>query len=142
MRFKPQHGMWDTPVWRTWRGMMDRCYRKTAANYHRYGGRGITVDPRWHEFEAFYADVGARPQGRTLERPKNDQPYGPNNWRWASRREQQRNTSANRRLQLNHRSLTIAEWSEMLGIGRSTIEMRIDHLGWSARKTLTTPVRR
>ena len=41
------------PWYNTYRSMMDRCYRKGAANYSRYGGRGITVCDEWQDIETF-----------------------------------------------------------------------------------------
>jgi len=80
-----------------WRAMMWRCYGEDCNGYERYGGRGIIVCERWHDFETFLRDVGPRPEphptdGRyTLDRIDNDGNYEPDNVRWATWKEQRAN---------------------------------------------------
>jgi hypothetical protein len=88
------HGLSKTREYKIWRGMKRRCERPNAENYARYGGRGIKVCERWQDFENFYADMGPRPQGRSIDRfPNYDGNYEPGNCRWATAQEQ----AANRR---------------------------------------------
>ena len=42
----------------SWESMKARCTDRKAATWPRYGGRGISFDPRWRDFEAFLADIG------------------------------------------------------------------------------------
>lgn len=83
-----------SPTYQSWRAMKERCLHPKHRDYSKYGGRGITIDPRWlgeTGFMTFLADMGERPEGRTLDRIDNDGNYGPGNCRWATASEQRRN---------------------------------------------------
>lgn len=44
-----------------WRAMLERCYNKDSKNYSRYGAKGVSVSPRWHNFLEFTKDVYSLP---------------------------------------------------------------------------------
>ena len=73
--------------------MKQRCRYSKGRDYHRYGGRGITIYPAWFEsFKTFLADVGPKPTPEhSLDRIDNDGNYEPGNVRWATSKEQAAN---------------------------------------------------
>lgn len=75
----------------SYRAMVDRCTRSKAKAYPYYGGRGITICAAWlgeGGFERFFAYMGDRPLGMTLDRILNAGNYEPGNVRWADKRTQ------------------------------------------------------
>lgn len=75
-----------------WKNIWQRCTNPNHPRYSDYGGRGITVDPKWKDFESFLEDVGRRPDGEfSLGRRKNNEGYNKENCQWETRLEQAKN---------------------------------------------------
>ena len=97
-RWKNSHGMSGHPLYSTWRGMMRRCYNEEDPRFRRWGARGITVFPEWHDIGQFVSWVeehlGPRGKNMTLDRyPDNDGNYEPGNVRWATPLQQHENAT-------------------------------------------------
>lgn len=99
-------GKTKSPAYSSWQSMLKRCDNPKEKQYADYGGRGIRVCAAWYDFRAFYADMGDRPAGTTLDRyPDVNGNYEPGNCRWATRSQQRRNV----RNWLTSRWVTTAE---------------------------------
>jgi hypothetical protein len=130
-------------VYGAWRNMHQRCYNSDAPGWSRYGGRGITVCVRWSRTDGlknFTVDMGPRPTPRhELDRyPDNDGNYEPNNCRWATKSQQNRNRRRNRRLTFDGRVQTLQAWADEVGVPQETLRSRIRG-GWSVERALSTP---
>ena len=80
------------PLYHTWAEMISRCYNENNLAYNNYGGRGIGVCDRWRlDPWAFFADMGQRPKGASIDRIDNDGNYEPSNCRWATPKQQSEN---------------------------------------------------
>ena len=125
------------------RDMINRCEQRSHLHFDRYGDRGIKICERWrNSFEDFYEDTkDSWFYGGSVDRhPDNDGDYEPENFRWATRPEQARNTSANRMLEHNGRLQCVAAWADEMGMSSHTLRDRLRR-GWSIEKALTTPVK-
>lgn len=133
------HGLRKTgDTYGVWSSMMTRCYNKNRKAYKDYGGRGIKVCDRWHDFSNFNSDMGERPYGFTLERVSNDGDYGPDNCRWASYGEQANNRRNTINLTVCGVTRTLSRWAEILNVKYSTLWYRLSK-GWEPEEALFRP---
>jgi len=100
----------DTPalaqLYSTWNEMLHRCYDPSRSSYADYGGHGVFVDERWHDFAAFAADAYGLPNGLLKQAFPADyeldkdyyatNKYGPATCLWLTRKEQTINTRRGR----------------------------------------------
>ena len=133
-------GGWS-PTYISWKSMMQRCYYQFHKSYSVYGGKGITVCPRWKVFENFLSDMGIRPEGKTLDRTNGEKVYSKENCRWATPSEQARNRISNKIYSFRGKSMILDDWSRSLGIQRPTLWKRIWKYGWSVERAFSEPAR-
>jgi hypothetical protein len=110
------HGMVGSKEYRAWKHIKGRCHNPNDAAYANYGGRGIELFPAWREdFSAFYAAIGPAPsRSLTVERIDNDRGYEPGNVKWATRREQTRNTRRNIRVSVAGQDMALTDACALL----------------------------
>lgn len=139
-----KHGLSRSSEHNAWQHMRRRCFNKRDKSYRNYGGRGITVCDEWRDsFEAFYRDMGPRPSAQhSIERINVNGDYEPNNCRWATRKEQSRNTRRNFYVTFQGITATLAEHCERLGLRYGAIALRLRRYGWSIEDAFLTPLRK
>ena len=119
------HGMCGTPEYRTWQSMINRCTNKKDSSYINYGGRGITVCDEWQSFENFYADMGKRTDGMSIERLDVNGNYSKENCVWANVKQQANNKRNNNLITFNEETKTLSQWAEHYSIPVWKLSQRI-----------------
>lgn len=83
-----------TKLYNTWLRMKGRCNSPTSTSYPYYGARGISVCEEWeNDFSAFrdWAMKNGYKEGLSIDRIDVNGNYCPQNCRWITMAEQQRN---------------------------------------------------
>jgi hypothetical protein len=123
-----KHDFSHSRLYQCYKGMKRRCYNENFHQFHRYGGRGIKVCDEWlddpEEFLSWALENGYR-DDLTLDRIDNDGDYTPSNCRWASLKEQARNTSRSIYVEVDGESKPLGEWCEIYGVNRGTAYRRL-----------------
>lgn len=135
------HGMAGTRIYRVYHSMWSRCYLTTDTNYIRYGAKGITVDPSWHTFEQFFADMGEPEGKKDLDRIDNTKGYSKENCRWATREENANNKSNNVKFTFDGKTLSLKEWSKLTRIKATTLASRLYLYKWPVERAFTEKVK-
>lgn len=141
------HNMTNTRLYGIYSSMKQRCFDESQAEYHRYGGRGITICQEWlgeSGFENFskwaYAngyDENAERGKCTIDRINNDGNYEPGNCRWITTQEQNKNKSAPQ-VEFCGEKHSLKEWSKITGLSIATIRGRMK-LGWKDEEIISIP---
>lgn len=144
-QFNTKHNYSNDPVlchvYHVWKSIKGRCRRKTDKRYHRYGGRGISICSEWEDPVNFvnWAIANGYRRGLTLDRIDNDGNYCPENCRFISIRENNRNSS-NTHLTMSDIASIRAEYKTgnfkqvdiacKYGITQQTVSKIINYRSW------------
>lgn len=149
-----KHGKSDTKLYSRWKLIRQRALTGSSPRAADYVERGVRLCEGWQEYERFERDVGDRSgEGLSLERMNNDVGYTcgscpecssngwPMNVAWADATTQNNNTRRNHRITVGGETMTIAQWSRRVGVSPSLINARINKLGWTPERAVSTPAR-
>lgn len=135
---KTTHGGRGSLLYEVWTQMLQRCENQNNRSYCRYGARGISVCPEWHDFAVFRAWAMAHgyAEGLTIDREENDGDYKPGNCRWVSNLANSRNTSVVLKVMWNGAQVALNDLADAHGIRSSTVYSRFRLKGWTLRQAL------
>lgn len=135
------HGKRKVKEYSVWNMMRRRCYDVKEPCYIHYGGRGIEVCERWRtSFEHFYADMQPRPsQEHTLERVDVNGDYCPENCKWATRSEQNRNKRTTKYISHAGKTMIAIDWDKHNGWKSGIVSNRIFN-GWNPKQAVSWPL--
>jgi hypothetical protein len=127
IRKEKEHFACKYSIHKTWDSMLMRCYNPNRKQYYLYGGRGIKVCDEWlgsnpKGFSNFYTWAithGYKEEllsnGRnnlTLDRIDCNKDYCPENCRWVTNAEQQRNKRINKEFEYDGITKTMLSWCQ------------------------------
>ncbi len=137
---RTKHGGARRPEYRIWAGIRTRCRNPNASGYENYGARGIKVCDRWEDFEAFLADMGARPSPEhSIERRDNHADYSPENCYWADRMTQNNNSRSNVPITIDGVTRNVSQWNRVYGVVHVRLARERLARGWQPYLAFTTP---
>lgn len=137
-----KHGKIQTPLYKIFASMKQRCYNKNQLKYKIYGARGIKICDEWlKNFNNFYdwAIENGYNKSLSIDRIDNNGNYEPSNCRWVNAKAQALNRRNNVVISYNGETHPLSIWCEKLNLPYERMEQRIKS-GWDAKKAFTTPI--
>lgn len=126
-----------------WYGMKFRCEKGDKYRDKWYVERNVHVCDEWkNSFETFkeWAMQNGYNDKLTIDRIDNYGDYCPDNCRWITMVDQNRNRTNNRNIEYRGETKTLAEWASELGFNYWTLIYRFDKLGMTPEEAFNTPI--
>lgn len=137
-----KHSLSGSRIYGIWDNMRRRCDNPKDKAYKNYGGRGITYDVKWSNFENFYKDmIDGYNSKMTLERIDVNKGYFKDNCCWKTMLEQQRNKRNTRYIFIDGKKIRICDAAKKYNLSVSTIVERLKR-GWSYERCILPPQNR
>lgn len=137
---KTTHGMSGTNIYDVWCKMIDRCHNENNKDYKFYGKKGIIVCTSWREdFGSFYNEMGEPPSKKhSLERIDSTKNYDFENCKWATKKQQARNQSNNKKVTYKGEVMILIELCEKYNLNYTLVADRLRN-GWDIDSAIKAP---
>ncbi len=141
-----------TRTYRTWSSVVTRCLDENSHIFKKYGGRGIKLCQGMRSFDGFFSVMGERPLNMSIDRWPNNatghyscgrcEECLKNGWllnvRWATLKQQGRNTRRNVIVTVNGITGCLSELCERFSVNYDRVRQRLK-LAWSPEKAFFQP---
>ena len=120
--------MSDSHLYDVWINLKLRCLNHKDPVFKHYGARGISVCKEWeHDFMSFYnwSIQNGYKDGLEIDRIDNNGNYEPNNCRWATRKQQMRNTRRTKLITFKGKTMCALDWANLTGVPKNTLLYRL-----------------
>lgn len=120
------------PLYGVWATMRGRCERSNHISYKNYGAKGIKVCEEWEDFQTFFdwAMSHGWKNGLAIDRIDPDGNYCPENCRFLTQAENNRNKKNLIYLTDNGETHLLVDWARMTGQPKQRLYSR-RNAGWS-----------
>ena len=135
-----KHGGSGTPLYNVWKSMRQRCNNRKSHDYKWYEMDGVKICEEWEDFASFrkWATENGYKSGLTIDRVDSKGPYSPENCRWITIQEQQKNKRNVLKFLYLGDLYTVDTFCDKFGISKAMFYDR-KHKGWSLDQIATTP---
>lgn len=133
------------PLYGVWSSIKTRCYNPHCKSYCSYGARGIVMCDEWRDSFAAFRDwalqTGYIAFRLTIDRIDTNAGYSPDNCRWLTKSQQNRNRRVHRMLTIFGETKPAFEWAEdsRCMVRPATFRDRLTQ-GWEPERALTAPI--